>query len=77
MIDEDELLTLDRINKIIDDEPNNLNWYGLKFSILLIEEKYDELLDCIDNVLKMTGARYNVVLELRRQVVQKMKSKKL
>ena len=45
--------------------------------MLIIAEKYDELLDCIDSVLKMTGARYNVVLELRRQVVQKMKAKKL
>lgn len=71
----EEDFTLERINKGLEDEPNNLNWYGLKFSILLIKEKYEELLDCIDEALQRTQARNEVLLELRRQVVEKIQMK--
>lgn len=67
-----EKLTLEDIEQAMEDEPNNLDWYGLKFSMLIVAERYEELIDCIDTAIIRTKLRYEVLIKFRHQIKKKM-----
>lgn len=69
-------LILEYINRGIEDEPNSLCWYGIKFAALLMEEEYEELMECIDDVLKRHKLSQETLLELKMEVMKKMQSKR-